>query len=129
MPRTEVGTLVVLIGKRDKPANGVKNLRHDPVGGVWVFLCNVIAYIVEVGESFRMERVAATHAGWCAVLRFSLSGGQRLPHRRWASPFRFSIRHSGCRACLAPAPFRRNMPPVHPAKAHRSRVRSAPRAR
>src|SRR6266852_2027340 len=61
-PRTEVRALMALMWKRHKRANAVKNLRHDPVGCVRASLCNVIAYVVEVGEGFRVERVAVVHA-------------------------------------------------------------------
>jgi hypothetical protein len=43
-PGTEVRASVALMGKSQKPANGIENLRHDPVGGIPVFLRNVIAY-------------------------------------------------------------------------------------
>ncbi len=94
--RAEVRAPVALMGKRYKPAKGVKNFRDDPIGCVRVILGNLIANIVEVGVGFQVERLAATHAGGCAVLGFSLSGGQGLPHRRWVLPCRFSARHSGC---------------------------------
>jgi len=62
-PRTEVGATVAAMGKRHKPANGVENLQHDPVGCVRTLLRNEIAYFVEAGEGFRVEHLATAHSG------------------------------------------------------------------
>ena len=54
-PSGEVGALVAHIWKRHQVANGGKNFRNHPVGGIEVIRANEFPYLGKVETGFRVE--------------------------------------------------------------------------
>ena len=85
------------IGKRHQGANGGKDFRNHPVGGVEVIRANVFPNLVKVETASGWKSYPVMNRAANVVRRRSFRGNRpRSRRREWASPVRFSGRRIGC---------------------------------